>query len=70
MAAAERHGEFIAHLAAERAALGEADVVRVDGPPPAHEAWLGGDKSEMDFVGVATGRCESPRRSCVDARRN
>jgi len=40
VAAAERHGEFIADLAAERLALRKADVVRVDRPPGAHEAGL------------------------------
>src|SRR5262249_16454367 len=50
MAAAERHREFVAHLAAECAALGEAHVVRVDGAPAADEAGLGGDKGEVCLV--------------------
>ncbi len=53
MGAAERDGELIADLAAERPLLGEADVVRVAGLAAADEAGLGGDKLEVGLVAVA-----------------
>jgi hypothetical protein len=55
MAAAERDSEFIAHLAAERPLLGEADVVRVGRATSAHQAWLGRDEGEVGLVAVPAG---------------
>jgi hypothetical protein len=40
---AERHGVFVAGLAAERARLQVAEVMRVAWPATADEAWLLGD---------------------------
>ena len=49
---AERHRELIAHLAAERPDLGEAQVMRVARPPPTNEAgwWT---KAGIDAVSIA-----------------
>ena len=51
--AAERDRELIADLAAERPALGKAQVVRVAGLAAAHEAGPGGDELEVGVVAVA-----------------
>ena len=51
MAAAERHGELIARLAAESAALRKAQMMGVARLPAADQARLAGDKS--DVVAVA-----------------
>ena len=45
VAAAERHGELIAHFTAKRRMLGKAHMMRIRGPSAADEAWLFGDKS-------------------------
>ena len=50
MAAAERHGELIAHLAAKGRMLGKAQMVRIRGHTAANEAWLFGDKSNVFVV--------------------
>jgi hypothetical protein len=49
--AAQRHGEFIAHLAAQRRALRKAQVVGVRRLPPADQARLFGN--EPDVIAVA-----------------
>ena len=50
---AERDRELVADLAAERPDLGEAQVMRVRGFPPADEARSGSDESDVGFVPVA-----------------
>ncbi len=50
---AERDGELIAHLAAQRARLCETKMVRVGGTSSTHEARLRGDESPMVFVPLA-----------------
>ena len=54
--AAERHGEFVAGLAAERPWLHEPKMMRVGRLAAAKEARLPGDKSNMFAVAVAAGR--------------
>ena len=44
---AQRHGELIGHLEPEGARLGEANVMRLRGATPAHEARLAGDEGEV-----------------------
>jgi hypothetical protein len=68
MQAAERDGELVAHPATQRASLGEAQVMRVAGPPPTNEAGLRGDKSEVRLVPVPT-RLSDRQRAFVDAGR-
>ena len=48
--AAERHGEFVADLAAERPGLGKFQVMGVAGTALADETGLRADKDEMDLV--------------------
>ena len=47
---AQRNGEFVAHLSADGARLGEADVMRLARLASADRARLLGDKSKMLFV--------------------
>ena len=47
MAAAERHCEFVAHLAAKRAVLRKAQVMRIGGHATANQTWLFGDEPYM-----------------------
>ena len=47
MAPAEWHREFVAHLAAERAALGKAEVMRIRRLTAANQARLLGDVSDV-----------------------
>jgi hypothetical protein len=54
MDTAERHGEFIARLAAERARLQVAKVMRIGWLAAADEAWLLGDGAKVLPVAVAT----------------
>jgi hypothetical protein len=49
---AQRHREFVAHLAAERAGLREPEMMGVRGLPPTDEAGLQGDKLQMRLVAV------------------
>jgi hypothetical protein len=56
MRAAQRDGEFIASLAAERARLHESDVVRIRRLAAAQEARLLGHKSKMVPVAIAARR--------------
>jgi hypothetical protein len=56
MDTAERHGEFIAGLAAERARLQVAQVMRVGWLAAADEAWLLGDGAKVLPVAI-TPRC-------------
>ena len=53
MHAAERHRELIAHLAAERARLREAQMMRVGGLAAADQAGLLGHEPQMLFVAIA-----------------
>src|SRR6266568_2724736 len=49
---AERDGELVAHLAAERPLLGEAQMVRIAGPPPTNQAGLRGDELQVRPVPI------------------
>src|SRR5689334_11609236 len=51
--AAERHGELIAHLHAQRSRLSKAQVMRVCRLPATDEARLSGDEFEMLLVADA-----------------
>ncbi len=50
MDAAQRNGEFVAHLSAHGARLGEPDVVRLAGLPAADGASLRGDEAQVLLV--------------------
>ena len=54
MPAAQWDRELIANLAAERAGLGESEVVRVRGLAAAHETCLLGDVTQVLPVAIAT----------------
>ena len=56
MAAAERHRELVAGLAAERARLHEAQMVGIRRLAAAQQARLLGDKSQVLLVAIAAGR--------------
>ena len=47
MAAAERHGELVAHLAAKRRMLGKAQMMRIGGYAAANEAGLLDDEPHV-----------------------
>jgi hypothetical protein len=47
MAAAERHGKFVAHLPAKRSVLGRAQMMRVGGCAAAYQAGLLDDESNV-----------------------
>ena len=53
MQSAERHGEFVAHPAAECGALGKSEMMRVRRSPTAEEARLQGHEFEVIAVAVA-----------------
>ena len=65
MAAAEGHGELIAHLQPDGSGLGEAQVMRVRRLPATDEAGLRSDKLQMRLVAqpLGLGKCE---RTLVD----
>src|SRR5262245_406078 len=65
---AERHGEFIARLAAERTRLEVAQVMRVGWLAPANQAWLLGDRAKVFPVAV-TPWCSNGENALVDALR-
>ena len=50
MAAAQRHGEFIADLAAQCRVLGKAQMMRVGRQPAANEARLLGHQTDVFAV--------------------
>src|SRR5579885_2621047 len=50
MTAAERHGELVAHLQADGAGLGKAQVMRIAGLPAADQTGLRGDEPEVVLV--------------------
>ena len=50
MAAAQKHGEFIAHLEANGSGLGKPQVMRIGGLPAADETRLCGDESQVRLV--------------------
>jgi hypothetical protein len=50
MTPAQRHGELIAHLTPQRAALHEAEVVSVRWSPTADQTRMCGDKLHMNPV--------------------
>jgi hypothetical protein len=60
MAAAQRHGEFIAHLEANGSGLGKPQVMRIGGLPAADETRLCGDESQVRLVAqpFGFGNCE------------
>ena len=66
MDAAEGHGEFIASLAAERARLQVAQVVRVGWLATADQARLLGDRAKVLPVAIAPG-CGNGEDALVDA---
>ena len=66
MDTAERHGEFIAGLAAERARLQVAQVMRVGWLAAADEAWLLGDRAKVLPVAI-TPWCGNGEDALVDA---
>jgi hypothetical protein len=45
--AAQRHGEFIAYFAAQRALLGELEMVRIGWAATASQTGLSADKFQM-----------------------
>src|SRR5260370_40931060 len=55
MDSTERHGELVAHRAAERTRLREAQVMWIGGFAPADEAGVGGDEPQVLPVAVAPG---------------
>jgi hypothetical protein len=63
----ERHGEFIAGLAAERAGLQVAQVMRVGWLATADQAWSLGDGAKMLAVAI-TPRRGNGEDALVDAR--
>jgi len=67
MDTAERHGEFIAGLATERARLKVAQVMRVGWLATADEAWLFGDRAKVLAVAI-TPRRGNRERALVDTR--
>jgi hypothetical protein len=50
MAAAQRHGEFIAHFSTERAVLREAQMMGVGRPAAADQARLFGHELDVVFI--------------------
>src|SRR5258708_30026169 len=54
MGSAQRHREFVAHLAPHRPELGEAQVVGVGGAPPANQTRLRCHEFEMILVALPT----------------
>ena len=62
MIAAERHGEFVAHLATEGSGLGEFQMMGVGRGLSADQAGLGADEREMCLVPLPRrflGECET-----------
>ena len=53
MTPAERHGEFIADPAAQRARLGEPQMVGIRRPPPADQTGLGRHEPEVRTIAIA-----------------
>jgi hypothetical protein len=51
--AAQRHREFVAHLAAQRTWLRETKMMWIAGLTAANEARLGGDEFEVCFVALS-----------------
>ena len=66
MDTAERHGEFIAGLATERARLKVAQVMRVGWLATADEAWLYADITKVLSIAIAP-RCGNGEDALVDA---
>ena len=63
--AADRNGEFIADLAAERAKLGKAQMMGVGRRATAQQAGLAAD--ELAVVLVAQADCLGRQRAAADA---
>jgi hypothetical protein len=63
--AAERDGELVADLAAQRPRLAEAQVMGVGGAATADEAWLLGDELDVGFVADAA-RLRKAQAAFVD----
>ena len=64
---AQRHGELIADLPAERTALGEAQMMRITRQTAADQAWL--FRHEADVLAVAhAARLWEGKQGFVDAR--
>ena len=64
MAAAQRHGELIAHLAAECAVLREAQMMGIEGLTAANQAWLLGHELDVVLVANAARLRIARARSC------
>ena len=54
MAAAQRHGEFVADLAPERAVLREPQMMGICGPTATNQTRLFGDELDVVLVTKAT----------------
>ena len=66
VAAAERHGELIAHLSPQRAALGEPQMMGIGGRAAANQARLFGHELDVAFV-TKTARLRMRQLALVDA---
>jgi hypothetical protein len=65
MDAAERHRELIAHFAAQRARLHEAQMMGIAGLAPTDQAGLPGHVAQMVLVAIAA-RCGDREDALVD----
>jgi hypothetical protein len=66
MSAAERHDEFVADLAAQRAPMGKAQVMWIGGRASADQARLSGDEPRVLLVAVPA-RLADREHTLVDA---
>jgi hypothetical protein len=66
MGTTERHREFIADFAAERALLHEPQMMGIAGLATADQAGVQGDMAEMIFAAIAA-RCRNWEHALVDA---
>ena len=66
MSPAERHGEFVAHLASERPGLRKSEMMGIRGLTPANQAGLRADKFEVRLVAMAP-RLADRQHAFVDA---
>src|SRR5262249_58603472 len=63
---AERHGKFIARLAAECTRLQVTQVMRIGGLATAEEAWLLSDRAKMLAIAITPWGCNG-ENALVDA---
>ena len=64
VAAAQRHGELIAHFSPERAVLREPQMMGIGGPAAADQARLFGHELDVVFVTKAARLGMRPTGSC------